>query len=391
MSISKTLTALALILAAAPAHANDTIKIGNIVVTAGFLKSVGESALAAFDIAVAEINAAGGVNGKQLELVRFDSGSDPKQASIGARKLIQDDGVVAILGPFSSGESRVAINDAERFKVLMIPTAASAPGLTDGKDYAWRLTEDEQKQFSRLLTALTTSDIPHKTAAIVYVSDEVVANSAGTKLYPPLLKAAGIEAGEPIAVQNKSFDMSAQVAGIMQTNPDLVAVAALPESASKLIKELRRQGYKGRVIGSQIFADPLVTELFGPEGDGTLMVAGFWRGRTETSAAFDAKFLAELETRGIRKLGAHHTDAQAYDGVYLLKQLIETTGITGDPAKLDEERAKLAAAMEGVRFSGIVGDDICFAGHDAELPGYVIEIKQGEWTKFAEAPADKCN
>jgi ABC-type branched-subunit amino acid transport system substrate-binding protein len=185
--------------------------------------------------------------------------------------------------------------------------------------------------------------------------------------------------------------MSAQVAGIMQTNPDLVAVAALPESASKLIKELRRQGYKGRVIGSQIFADPLVTELFGPEGDGTLMVAGFWRGRTETSAAFDAKFLAELETRGIRKLGAHHTDAQAYDGVYLLKQLIETTGITGDPAKLDEERAKLAAAMEGVRFSGIVGDDICFAGHDAELPGYVIEIKQGEWTKFAEAPADKCN
>lgn len=390
MKLRTHLLAAAAIVVALPAYAQDTIKIGNIVAASGFLKSVGETAITAFDIAVEEINAAGGVNGKPIELIRFDSGSDPRQASVGARKLIQDDDVLAILGPFSSGESRVAMNDAERFKTLMIPTAASAPGLTEGRTYSWRLTEDEQKQFSRLLTALTASDIPHKTAEIVYVSDEVVANSAGTQLYPALLKEAGIETGEPIPVQYKSFDMSAQVATIMQKNPDIVAVAGLPESASKIIKELRRQGYEGRVIGSQIFADPNVTELFGPEGDGTIVVAGFWKDRTPQAAAFNEELLALLDEKGIHKLGAHHTDAQAYDGVYLLKQLMEATGITGDPEMVEEERAKLASAMEGVHFNGIVGDDICFAGHDAELPGYVIEIKDGQWTKFAEAAADKC-
>ncbi|QOL81388.1 ABC transporter substrate-binding protein [Pseudooceanicola spongiae] len=390
MKLRTTLLSAVAILAALPAFAGDTIKIGNIVASSGFLKSVGESAETAFDIAVREINDAGGVNGKPIELIRYDSGSDPRQASVGARKLIQDDDVLAILGPFSSGEARVALNDADRFKVLMIPTAASAPGLTDESKYGWRLTEDESKQFGRLLAALTASDIPHKTAEIVYVSDEVVANAAGTELYPTLMKAAGIEVGEPIPVQFKSFDMSAQVATIMKTNPDIVAVAGLPQSASKVIKELRRQGYEGRVIGSQIFADPNIVELFGPEGDGTLVVAGFWPGRTEAATTFNTEFLSELEAKGIHKLGAHHTDAQAYDGVYLLKQLMEKTGVTGDEDKVDEERAEMAAAMEGISFNGIVGDDICFVGHDAELPGYVIEVTGGKWTKFAEAPADKC-
>ena len=382
--------AVALLATAAPVLAQDTIKIGHISVSSGFLKSVGEPSNVAVDIAVKEINEAGGINGKPIELLRYDTGSDPKQAAVAARTLAQDDKVLAIVGPFSSGEANVALNDAERLKVLMLPTSSSAPGLTDGKTYGWRLTEDEKKQFGRLLAAMKEKGLPMETAEIVYVSDEVVANGAGTKLYPALLEEAGVKVGEPIPVQWKTFDMSAQVAKIAQSNPDFVAVAALPEHASKLIAELHRQGYKGRVIGSQIFADPNVLELFGPEGDGTLVVAGFWKGRTEASQKFNDTFVAEAEARGIHKLGAHHSDAQAYDTVYLVKQLMEAAGTTGDPDKLQEERQALVDGMEGIRFSGILADDICFAGHDAELPGYVIEIKNGEWTKFAEAPADTC-
>jgi len=390
MKLTSILAAAALSLLAGAAYAQDTIKIGNIVVTAGPLKGPGEPTITAVDIAVDEINAAGGINGKKIELVRFDTGSDPKQASVGTRKLAQDDGVLAIVGPFSSGESAVAFNDAERLKVLMMPTSASAPGLTEGKKYGWRLTEDERKQFGRLLKSLKAKGVKADTAEIIYISEEVVSNSAGTKLYPMLLEEAGIKHGAPIAVQYKSFDMSAQAAQILQSNPDLVAIAALPESASKVIKELRRQGYKGRIIGSQIFADPNVVELFGPEGDGTLLVAGFWKGFSEASQKFNDKFVAETGKRGIKKAGAHHSDAQAYDTFFLLKQVMEKAGTTGDPAKLAEEREAIVAGLEGVKFSGILGTDICFAGHDAELPGYVIEIKGGEWTKFDEAPADKC-
>ena len=391
MKFRSILAATAMSLLATAAWSQETIKIGNIVVTAGPLKGPGEPTLVAIDIAVEQINAAGGINGKPIEIVRFDTGSDPKQASVGTRKLVQDDGVLAIAGPFSSGESAVAFNDAERLKVLMMPTSASAPGLTDGKTYGWRLSEDERKQFARLLKSLKDKGVKSDTAAIVYISEEVVSNSAGTKLYPALFEEAGIKlVAPPIAVQYKSFDMSAQAAQILQANPDVVAIAALPESASKVIKELRRQGYKGRIVGSQIFADPNVAELFGPEGNGTLLMAGFWKGRTEASQAFNDRFVAETEKRGIHKLGAHHSDAQAFDTIYLLKQIMEKAGVTGDPAKLEEERKAIVDAMQGVKFSGILGDDICFVGNDAELPGYVIEIKDGEWTKFDEAPADKC-
>ena len=393
MQPTKTLFAAALaatFATTAPLAAQDTIKIGHIGVASGFLKSYGEPSNVAVDIAVEEINAAGGINGKPIELIRYDTGSDPKQAAVAARSLGRDDEVLAIAGPFSSGEASVALNDADRLKILMLPTSSSAPGLTEGRKYGWRLTEDEHKQFGRLLAAMKEKGLPMATAEIVYVSDEVVANAAGTKLYPELLSAAGVEVGDPIPVQWKTFDMSAQVANIVQSNPDIVAVAALPESASKLIAELDRQGYEGRVIGSQIFSDPNVVELFGPEGDGTLVVAGFWKGRTEQASNFNEKFVALANERGIHKLGAHHSDAQAYDTIYLIKQLMEAAGTTGDPAKLEEERQAIADQMEGVIFSGILGDNICFDGHDAELPGYIIEITGGEWTKFAEAPADAC-
>ena len=374
----------------APGMAQDTIKIGNIVATAGPLKSAAEPTVVAVDIAVEEINANGGINGKPIEIIRFDTGSDPKQASVGARKLIQDDDVLAIVGPFSSSETRVALNDAERMKTLMLPTSSSAPGLVDGTTYVYRLSEDEAVQFGRLLDTIKTAGIKAETAEIVYISDDVVSNIAGTKLYPALLEKAGLKVGDPIPVQFKSFDMSAQAAQIVQENPDLVAIAGLPDQASKVIKELRRQGYEGRIIGSQIFADPNVVELFGPEGNGTLLVAGFWKGRTEQSAAFNEKFVKEAEARGIHKLGAHHSDAQAYDILFLLKQAMEAADVTGDPAKLDEERQAVVEAIDGIVFSGIIGDDICFKGHDAQLPGYVIEIKDGAWTKFDEVPADPC-
>ena len=380
-----------LALSLSAAFADGTIKLGNIVVGAGVLKGPGEPSIAAVDVAVDKINAAGGVNGKNIEIVRFDTGSDAKQASVGARKLIQDDNVLAIIGPFSSGESAVALNDAERLKTLMMPTSASAPGVTEGRQFGWRLTADEATQFGRLIKSIKSKGIKSDTAEIVYISDEVVSNSAGTKLYPELLEAAGIKHGAPIAVQYKSFDMSAQASKIVQSNPDLVALAALPESAAKVVKELRRQGYKGRVIGSQIFADPNVGELMGADGDGTMFVAGFWKNQSPEAKAFDDKLVETLTARGIHRLGAHHADAQAYDTVFLIKQLLEKTGATGDPAKLATEREALANTINGIRFNGVLGNNICFKStHDAELPGYIIELKGGAWNKFDAGPANAC-
>lgn len=372
------------------ADAAETIKLGFITVTSGPLKGPGEPAIAAADIAVAEINAAGGVNGIPLELVKFDSASDPKQAALAARTLARDEGVVAILGPFSTGEAAVAFNVAEREKIVMMSNASSAPGLTDGKEWAWRITEDEAKQFSRLLTTLQELDVPRARAEIVYVSDERIANIVGTRLYPAIMDRFGIPHGEPVAITYESFDLAPQIAPIVQSQPDLVAVAGLPENAAKTIRELKRQGFEGIMIGSQIFSDPNILELFGDLAEGTTFMAGFHASASPAAAEFNEKFIAENAARGIRKLGAHHTDAQTYDAIYLLAKVMTEQAITGDADVLEDERLAIREGLKTVTFTGVLGEDICFAGTDAELPGYVITIKDGAWTLLDSHPADGC-
>lgn len=373
------------------AVAQDTLKIGHIVPRSGPLKGPGEPSIAAVDIAVEEINAAGGVNGKMIEIVRFDSASDPKQAALGARALSQDEDVLAILGPFSTGEAAVAFNVAEREKLVMMSNASSAPGLTDGKEWAWRITEDEGKQFTRLLKTLEERDIPRASAEIVYVSDERIANVVGTALYPALLDAFGIPHGEPVAITYKSFDLAPQIAPVVQENPDLVAVAGLPENAAKTIRELKRQGFEGRMIGSQIFSDPNILELFGDLAEGTTFMAGFHKDSSPEAAAFEQNFIEATAEMGIRKLGAHHSDAQSYDAIHLFAKVMEEQGITGDPAKLEEERLAIREGLKNVTFSGVLGQDLCFSGNDAELPGYVITIENGEWKLLDSHPADSCD
>src|SRR5947209_16133365 len=113
------LAAMALLTSTAAA-ADPDWQIGFISATSGPLKEVGDSTAVAIDLAVADVNAAGGIQGRQIHLVPYDSATDPRQASVAVRTLAEDSKVLAILGPLSSGETGVAMNDAERLRVLML-------------------------------------------------------------------------------------------------------------------------------------------------------------------------------------------------------------------------------------------------------------------------------
>lgn len=378
---------------AAPAIAqNRGIVLGLTMAKSGPLKTPAEATETSVDIAIAEINAAGGVNGRQIRLEKFDTGSDPRQAATATQKFARDDNALAIIGPFSSGEAAVAFPVGERLGIVQMPNAASQPGLTANFTYAWRLTEDEGKQFGRLLASLRRKSIPANRAEIIFISDERISNVTGTALYPPLLRNAGIPFGEPVSFQYRTFDVAPQVTQIMQRNPEVIALAATPDGAGKVLRELRRQGFRGRVIGSQIFADPNSVELFGPEGDGMLIVAGFWWDRNDATRAFTRKYAEENARRGLTaKRIPHHTDAQAYDSAYLLKQAMERAGVTGDPARVAAERTAIRDALRGIRFTGVTGENTCFdAARDAELPGFVIEIRNQQWSLYDSFPADSC-
>src|SRR5262249_2419613 len=138
--------------------------------------------LVAAQMAVDQINAAGGVNGKKIRIVSFDTAGKPDQAVVGLRKLAEDDKVMAIIGPFSSSECRVVFPAAERAAVVVMSMASSAPNLAQPFTYALRNTSDEGYLFERVMRALKEKNYATASAAVAYATDDVISKTMGEKV-----------------------------------------------------------------------------------------------------------------------------------------------------------------------------------------------------------------
>lgn len=374
-----------------PVQAADEIVIGATLAKTGRYATSARTTETAIDIAVEEINAAGGINGKQVRIVKFDTNGDPKQAQVAVRSFAEDEGALAVIGPFSSGEARVAFAAGERLGIVQIPNASSAPGLAEKFSYAFRVTESEFLQFNRLVSSMKEKGMEIANTSIMYVSDEFVSKAVGTQLMPAVFGKQGVElVGEPIGFATAAFDLAPQVAQLMEKPTETVAVAGIVEAMVKTAKELRRQGHEGRIIGSGISADPDLAEKIGSDGNGTLYASWFWWDRDDRTREFTEKFNAENEKRGIKKSGPHHVDASAYDIVYMLKAAMEKAGVTGEADKLKDERTAIRDTLTDLVFDGVTGT-VCFDKNgDAELPAYIVEINDGEIALVDSHPANTC-
>ena len=346
----------------------------------------------AVDIAVAEVNAAGGVNGKKIRVEKFDTASEAKNAQVAVQRFAEDLNALAVIGPYSSQEAQVAFAAGERLEIVQIPNSATAPGLTQKKKWAYRVIEDEGKQFERLLKSLERKQIvKEKTVAVIYPSDEFVGKALSSWM-PKLLDANGWkQVIPPEGYLTNAADLSPHITKLQGKSPAAIAFAGLPGGAAKVMHEVRRQGHKSVMIGAQVMADPDVVNLLGPDGEGTIYVSWYWWDANDRTRAFERKFLDETKKRGINKSGAHHVDASAYDIVYVLADAMKRANVTGESSKVKAERNAIREALAKTQVSGVSGN-ICFdKEHDAELGAYIIGVKGGKRYLVDSHPADKCS
>src|SRR5712691_1610977 len=160
-------------LGAGTAGAQD-ILLGYLPSAAGPFATFSKTNEIAAQIAIDEINAAGGVAGKKLKVVAFDTAGKPDQAVVGLRKLADDDKVLAVIGPLSSSECRVVFPAGDRAGIVSMSMASSAPRLAEPFQYAFRNTSDEGYMFERVMRALKQNNLATKTAAIAYATDDVI-------------------------------------------------------------------------------------------------------------------------------------------------------------------------------------------------------------------------
>ncbi|MBT5646939.1 MAG: ABC transporter substrate-binding protein [Rhodospirillaceae bacterium] len=364
-----------------PAVAADEIVIGLSYGRTGIYSSINKTTEVAVDIAVEEINSAGGINGKQVRIVKFDTAGDPKQAVVAVRKFAKDDKALAVIGPFSSSEARVSFAAGEREKIVQIPNASSAPKMADKFSYAFRMTESEYVQMLRVVKTLKKRNALKKSIAIMYGTDDVVSKAVGLFIMKPIFEKEGVKITGPFGFSLKAFDVAPQVSQLKGKQLDYVGVAVLTNSAIRVLKELRRQGITVPLIGGQIWADPEIVEGFAGLGDNSVFASYFYYDLNDKSRTFSKKFVAAAAKAGIEKLWPHHVDVSAYDTMYVLKAAMEAAKVTGDPSKVVAERTAIRDTLGKLTYDNLViGDGICFDKFgDAQLPAYIMTMKNKKW------------
>ena len=362
------------------ALAQSELVLGFLTSDSGPFVSLARTNEVAARIALDEINAAGGVNGKKLRYIAFDTAGNPGQTVVGLRKLAEDDKVLGIIGPLSSGQVSVAGPAGDRAGVVTMSMASSAPKLVANFKYAMRNTSDEAYMFERLLRTLKSKGIASATGAVAYANDDTISRTMGEKVLPALMKKVGVDVKLSVDFKIGVFDLSPQVAQLKATPTDLIGVGANPESAIKLAQELRRQGHAGRMVAGTTIGDPDLPARMGKDGDGTVIPSTFFADLNDRTKRFAAEFTKRARAASLERTQASQFDASTYDIVLYYAWAMKEAKVTGDPKRLAEERTAIREALRRMKdFPALEGAVSFGADNDALKPIYVVEARGGKW------------
>lgn len=372
---------LAVLVAAGGARAEETLTLGYMMAKSGPYVSLANTNEIAVDLAVEEINAAGGVGGRKIKVVKFDTAGDPKQATTALQQFAKDDGVLAVIGPFSSSEVRTTFPVGEREGVAQMSMASSAPGLGKGFTYGFRNTTDEGRVIDEVMASLRAKGLPTATGAVVYATDDVVSKSIGTVVVPKVFEKYGVKLAGSVDFQHKAFDLSPQVAQLKQMAPDVVGLGSPPEGAVNLARELKRQGIDTRVIGGTTIADPELPARMAGAGEKLTIGTTFYADVNDRTRTFAAEFAKRTKAAGLPRSEPNQMDGSVYDIVHLYAEAMKRAGVTGDKAKLAAERTAVRDALAKIEKLPLLEGEISFnEERDAVKPVYVLEVKDGKWS-----------
>lgn len=348
----------------------DTIKIGTIGEMTGANASYGTSMMRGFKLALKEINAAGGVNGKQLALVEADTKSEPAEAANAMSKLISQDKVKLVTGIFTSSSAIAACNISEGAKVPYLAIGATNPAVTTNQDGSTKPNTFRVcfiDPFQGTVGAnFVLNDLKAKTAAI-YIDN----SSDYSKGLAEFFEKAFTEKGGTIVAKEaylqKDTDFKAVLTKIKASDPEILYVPGYYEEVGKIIKQARELGITCPVIGGDGWDSSKLVEIAGGEALKNTYFTNHYSAGSDSAAskAFVAAFQKEYNQA---------PDAPAvlgYDGLKLLADCIKRAG--------SDEPDKVAKALSETKgFEAVTGSLALDDKHNAVKSVTIIEFKDGK-------------
>lgn len=347
--------------------AGDTIRIGEFASLTGNEATFGQSSHKGTVLAIEEINAAGGVLGKQIELIAEDNRSTAGESATIVKKLITRDRVVAILGEVASSRSLEAATVVQAAGIPMISPSSTNPKVTETGDYIFRVCFIDPFQ-GGLLADFARNNLKTQKAAIL--SDVAADYSVGlAKFFREAYVADGGQIVSEQRYTSRDKDFKSQLTAIKATNPDVIMVPGYYNEVGLIVAQARELGITVPLIGGDGWEAPELLEIAGGGAlEGTYYSTHF---SPESADPLVQAFVAAYKAR----YNGETPDAMAalgYDSARVLANAITVAGTT-DAAPL---RAALAATNN---FPGATGVTTLDASRNATKPAVIITVRDGRF------------
>ncbi len=339
----------------------DNVELSGTGVTSGSMWQQG------VDLAVKEVNAAGGILGRKIAIQHQDNQSQAQIAKAVATKAVDNEPYV-MLGPIFSGDVNVSMAVGEDAETPTLMGGEAANLTQQGMKYLFRTSFSQSSAMPKVANYLQKTGV--KSVAMVWIANDF--GKGGRDTMAKELNARGIKIVADISTEPGQLDYSAVVVNIAKAPADALFAYMNEEESARFLIALRKLGYTKPIIGETVLASQRVIELAGPAANGVKAHVGLSVDAPNPLVQeYARKFKAAYN------VASDHNGIKGYTAIYLIKAVTEKMG------KFD--RKLFASTLHGASFSakdhpGLLMDVSFDANGDLDRESYLVEVKDGKQT-----------
>ncbi len=348
---------------------SNTIRIGLNYELSGASATYGQSSVEGIELAIEEINKAGGLNGKKIQAVKYDNKSEEAEATTLSTRLMTQDKVLAVLGPATSGAFKATIPVSEQNKIPVLSGSATADDVTVDKrgvkEYAFRICFMDSAQ-GKAMARYAIENLGRKKAVIIRDSSNDYAKGLAESFAKTFKEAGGTIVKQEAYVKGDT-DFNAILTSVRNQDFDVIFIPGYYEEAGLIIKQARSQGIDVPILGADGFDSPKLAELAGTDALSNVYFSNHYSSLDDNPTV--QEFLKAFQTKYKKEPDAF--SALGYDLAKLTVQAI------GRAEKQDGESIKSALA-ETKDFEGVTGNIRVDKNHNAVKDTVVINLESGK-------------
>lgn len=348
-----------------------TLKFGLAMPLTGGQALYGNDQVKAAEWAVAEINKAGGINGKKFEMVVLDTQADPQVGIQAVNRLISVDKVPVFITAWS-GVVKAVAPIANDNKIVELSVGANAPDISKLGDYVYTTFPLADVDI-RAVAEYSAKKMGKKKAAVLFINNETGIGSA--EVYRDTFTKAGGQVVAYEAYDQKATDFTGPLLKIRASNPDIIHLQGLVSESPQVIAQARQLGITVPITSYSGIYNPKLIEQLGAAAEGVIATSlAPGAGDSPAVKAYVDRWMKEV---GRAPNGLPYTQ-YLYDSPYLVAAIFTSLDKKGMPITGENVRKEMLAIKT---FDLPLTGKVTFSDdHTVNKPVYLVEVKGGKWT-----------